>query len=49
MCNRIRNDVRKANMDLKKYGFYEFSETRIRLVFPHAKFDIFPDGARHPA
>lgn len=44
MCNRIRNDIRKANKELEKYGFYEFSETRIRIRFSDARFDIFPDS-----
>lgn len=44
MCNRIRNDIKKANLELAKYGFHEFSETRIRLDFPEARFDSFPDS-----
>lgn len=44
MCNRIRNDIKKANLELSKYGFHEFSETRIRLDFPEARFDVFPDS-----
>lgn len=43
MCNRYRKDIRKAGEELVRYGYEEFSETRIRQDFPHISEDVFPD------
>ncbi len=43
MCNRYRADIKKAGLELERYGYEEFSETRIRQEFPQIVEDVFPD------
>lgn len=41
MCNHYRNEIRKAGLSRKVYGFEEFSETKIR--FDNFPEDVYPD------
>lgn len=41
MCNHYRNEIRKAGLSTKIYGYEEFSETKIR--FDNYPTDIYPD------
>jgi putative SOS response-associated peptidase YedK len=47
MCNRYRNEIRKAGRQLELFGFEEFSQTRIRQRLAGRRLtpaeDVFPD------
>lgn len=47
MCNRYRNDIRKAGLEFETWGFEEFSEIKIPLRLGDAlaavKPDVYPD------
>ncbi|MBL8550407.1 MAG: SOS response-associated peptidase family protein [Hyphomonadaceae bacterium] len=43
MCNHYRNEIRKTGAEFEEYGHEEFSETRIKIRFPHLDEEVFPD------
>ncbi len=47
MCNHYRADIRKAGLEMERYGYEEFSETRIRIRLGDRidalKTDVYPD------
>lgn len=45
MCNHYRDDIRKAGLEMERYGYEEFSQTRIRLGdrLDALKTDVYPD------
>jgi putative SOS response-associated peptidase YedK len=47
MCNHYRHDIRKANLEMARYGYEEFSETRITVRLGDRldalKSEVYPD------